>query len=103
MADSDGYRVPTPRPPDDGEAWYAPEILAQRSVHPGSVAMVREGDGRLRYGVREPGFPVVVGSRRSRRRDGLPAIGGLDRHGLGSERRRERPRPARADARDGEP
>ena len=52
--DSNGYSVPPPRPPDDGEAWYAPEVLAQRSVHPGVVATVRERDGRLRYGVREP-------------------------------------------------
>jgi type IV secretory pathway ATPase VirB11/archaellum biosynthesis ATPase len=52
--DSDRYRVPPPRPPDDGEAWYAPEILAQRTVHPGVVTTVREREGRFRYETREP-------------------------------------------------
>ncbi|MEF8824928.1 MAG: hypothetical protein V5A27_01070 [Halapricum sp.] len=37
--------VRTPRPPDDCEAWYALDILAQRTVHPGVVTTVREREG----------------------------------------------------------
>lgn len=48
-SDRGDYRVPPPRPPDDGRAWYAPEILDQRTVHPGVVTTVRERAGRLRY------------------------------------------------------
>jgi len=29
--------VPPPVPPDDSEAWYAPQVRAQREVHPGVV------------------------------------------------------------------
>ena len=54
MPDSDRYPVPPPRPPDDGEAWYAPEILAQETVHPGVVTTVREHEGRLHYETRDP-------------------------------------------------
>ena len=53
-SDGEQYRVPPPRPPDDGRTWYAPEILAQRTVHPGVVTTVRECDGELRYETREP-------------------------------------------------
>jgi hypothetical protein len=53
-SDGEQYRVPPPRPPDDGRTWYAPEILAQRTVHPGVVTTVRERDGELRYETREP-------------------------------------------------
>jgi len=51
---SDRYPVPAPRPPDDGEAWYAPGIVAQRTVHPDVVTTVRQRDGALRYETREP-------------------------------------------------
>ncbi|MEF8802282.1 MAG: hypothetical protein V5A56_14830 [Halolamina sp.] len=57
---SDRYRVP-PRPPDDGEAWYAPGILAQRTVHPGVVTTVRDHGGELRYETREPELSATGG------------------------------------------
>lgn len=37
--------VRTPRPLDDGEPWYALDILAQRTVHPGVVTTVCEREG----------------------------------------------------------
>ncbi|MFB6147192.1 MAG: type II/IV secretion system ATPase subunit [Halobacteriaceae archaeon] len=50
--------VPAPPAPDDADAWYAPDVRAQREVHPGVVATVREvSDGQqrqYRYEVREP-------------------------------------------------
>ena len=47
--------VPAPIPPDDPEAWYAPDVRAQYESAPGVVATVRERDGgRFGYGVREP-------------------------------------------------
>ena len=60
-SDSHRYRVPPPRPPDDGEAWYAPGILAQRTVHPGVVTTVREHAGELRYETREPELSAAGG------------------------------------------
>ena len=48
-------RVPAPVPPDDPEAWYAPDVRAQYAPAPGIVATVREYDeGRFAYNVREP-------------------------------------------------
>jgi type IV secretory pathway ATPase VirB11/archaellum biosynthesis ATPase len=50
----DAPTVPAPVPPDEADAWYAPDTVAQREVHPGVVVTVRrEGDG-YRYAVREP-------------------------------------------------
>jgi type IV secretory pathway ATPase VirB11/archaellum biosynthesis ATPase len=46
--------VPPPIPPDDGDAWYAPDVRAQYEVHPGVVATVREADSGFDYRVREP-------------------------------------------------
>jgi len=46
--------VPAPAPPDDPEAWYAPDVHRQEEVHPGVVATVREIREGFRYGVREP-------------------------------------------------
>ena len=47
--------VPAPIPPDDPEAWYAPEVRAQYESAPGVVATIRERDGgRFGYDVREP-------------------------------------------------
>ena len=60
---SERYQVPPPRSPDDGEAWYAPEILAQRTVHPGVVTTLNEGEGELRDG---PDVYCHSGSRSSR-------------------------------------
>jgi len=45
--------VPAPVPPDDPEAWYAPDVREQDEVHPGVVVTVRQADG-FRYEVREP-------------------------------------------------
>jgi hypothetical protein len=46
--------VPAPEPPDSPDAWYAPDVRSQATVHPGVVATVREtGDG-FAYEVREP-------------------------------------------------
>ena len=76
--ESDGYTVPPPRPPDDGEAWYAPEILAQRTVHQGVVTTVRERDGELRYETREPELSAA----------GERALVRIDDHFEGAELRR---------------
>ena len=47
--------IPAPIPPDDPEAWYAPDVRAQYESAPGVVATIRERDGgRFGYGVREP-------------------------------------------------
>ena len=59
-SDGDGCPIPPPRPPDDGEAWYAPEILSQETVHPEVVTTVRERDGRLHYGTRTPELSGTV-------------------------------------------
>jgi len=50
--------VPAPVPPDDSEAWYAPDVCEQDEVHPGVVVTIRRTDS-FRYEVREP----VLGSR----------------------------------------
>jgi len=53
--DSDGgRRVPPPLPPDDPEAWYAPEVQAQYEVHPGVVVTISARDAEFAYEVREP-------------------------------------------------
>jgi len=47
--------VPAPIPPDDPEAWYAPDVRAQYESAPGVVATIRErGGGRFSYDAREP-------------------------------------------------
>ncbi len=45
--------MPAPVPPDDGAAWYAPDVREQDEIHPGVVVTVRRADG-FRYEVREP-------------------------------------------------
>src|SRR6056297_2012937 len=45
--------VPAPVPPDDPDAWYAPDVREQDEIHPGVVVTVRQADG-FRYEVREP-------------------------------------------------
>ncbi|WP_123619865.1 type II/IV secretion system ATPase subunit [Halorubrum sp. CSM-61] len=58
--DDPGGAVPAPVPPDDPEAWYAPDVRAQYESEPGVVATVRERDGgRFGYDVREP--PLSAG------------------------------------------
>ncbi|WP_135820224.1 type II/IV secretion system ATPase subunit [Halostella litorea] len=46
--------VPPPLPPDDPEAWYAPDVRSQYEIHPDVVATVRETDDAFAYDVREP-------------------------------------------------
>ncbi|GAA0245226.1 type II/IV secretion system ATPase subunit [Haladaptatus pallidirubidus] len=46
--------VPPPIPPDDSDAWYAPDVRDQRELHPGVVATIRETDDGFRYDVRSP-------------------------------------------------
>ncbi len=54
-ADSDAPdAVPPPLPPDDPDAWYAPDVRDQRELHPGVVATIRETDEEFRYDVRTP-------------------------------------------------
>jgi len=38
--------VPPPLPPDDPEAWYAPDVRSQTEVHPGVVVTIRDATGR---------------------------------------------------------
>ncbi|WP_440007370.1 type II/IV secretion system ATPase subunit [Halomicrococcus sp. SG-WS-1] len=52
-SDVDGV-VPPPIPPDDPDAWYAPDVRTQRELFPDVVATVRETEEGFRYGVREP-------------------------------------------------
>jgi type IV secretory pathway ATPase VirB11/archaellum biosynthesis ATPase len=46
--------VPPPLPPDDPEAWYAPDVQSQTEVHPGVVVTIRDTDAGFTYEVREP-------------------------------------------------
>jgi len=46
--------VPAPVPPDDADAWYAPEVRSQYEVHPGVVVTVSEREDGFEYGVRTP-------------------------------------------------
>jgi len=52
--DRDSGIVPPPLPPDDPEAWYAPDICEQYELHPGVVATIRDCDKAFEYEVREP-------------------------------------------------
>jgi type IV secretory pathway ATPase VirB11/archaellum biosynthesis ATPase len=53
-----GGAVPAPVPPGDGDAWYAPDVVAQYEVSPGVVATVSDApdDSGFEYAVREPGL-----------------------------------------------
>ncbi|PSP82312.1 secretion system protein [Halobacteriales archaeon QS_1_68_17] len=46
--------VPPPVPPDDPDAWYAPDVRAQRELHPRVVATVTETATGFAYRMREP-------------------------------------------------
>ncbi|MFC7115793.1 type II/IV secretion system ATPase subunit [Natronoarchaeum sp. GCM10025703] len=46
--------VPPPLPPDDPEAWYAPDVREQYEIHPGVVATISERDDGFEYEIREP-------------------------------------------------
>ena len=49
-----GGEVPPPIPPDDPDAWYAPNVRAQYELHPGVVATIAETTQGFHYHVREP-------------------------------------------------
>ncbi|QCJ47439.1 secretion system protein [Haloprofundus sp. MHR1] len=51
---SPNTHVPPPLPPDDGDAWYAPDVRAQYEVYPGVVATVEETRTGFHYSIREP-------------------------------------------------
>ena len=73
----DGTRVvPAPVPPDDPEAWYAPDVVAQYEVSPGVVATVSEtaGDAGFEYAVREPGLGPADRAAMERIRDHFTAV-----------------------------
>jgi type IV secretory pathway ATPase VirB11/archaellum biosynthesis ATPase len=53
-----GPTVPPPVPPDAPDAWYAPDVHRQESVHPGVVVTIRGDRESFRYEVREPSLPV---------------------------------------------
>lgn len=46
--------VPSPVPPDDKDAWYAPAVRAQYEVESGIVVTIRERAEAFSYEVREP-------------------------------------------------
>ncbi len=50
----EGGIVPAPLPPDDPEAWYAPDVQAQYAVHPGVVVTIARAGADFQYVVREP-------------------------------------------------
>ena len=56
---SERATVPAPVPPDDADAWYAPDVCAQDELHPGVVATVRETPDAFAYEVREPSLTVT--------------------------------------------
>ena len=51
---SDRGSVPPPLPPDDPEAWYAPDVRSQYEVHPGVVVTIADHGRDFTYDVREP-------------------------------------------------
>ncbi|MFC7186727.1 type II/IV secretion system ATPase subunit [Halorubrum yunnanense] len=70
-----GGAVPAPVPPDDPEAWYAPDVRAQYEAAPGVVATVRERDGgRFGYDVREPPLAPADEDALERVRDHFSAV-----------------------------
>ncbi|MFB6142911.1 MAG: type II/IV secretion system ATPase subunit [Halorientalis sp.] len=70
--------VPAPVPPDDPEAWYAPDVCDQTAVHPGVVATIREAEGGFAYDVREPSLGAPGRAALARIREHF-AEAGLDR------------------------
>jgi type IV secretory pathway ATPase VirB11/archaellum biosynthesis ATPase len=51
--------VPAPIPPDDPDAWYAPDVREQDEVYPGVVVTIRRTQEEFRYEVREPVLSVA--------------------------------------------
>ncbi|SDG14402.1 Type IV secretory pathway ATPase VirB11/Archaellum biosynthesis ATPase [Halorubrum xinjiangense] len=73
--DDPGGAVPAPVPPDDPEAWYAPDVRAQYEAAPGVVATIRERDGgRFGYDVREPPLSAADERALDRVRDRFSAV-----------------------------
>ncbi|WP_136717979.1 type II/IV secretion system ATPase subunit [Halorientalis salina] len=70
--------VPAPVPPDDADAWYAPDVCAQDEIHPGVVATIRETREDFAYEVREPTLTADEGGTLDRIRDHF-ADAGLER------------------------
>jgi hypothetical protein len=71
----DGRAVPTPVPPDDHEAWYAPGVVAQYEVSPGVVATIRDtGGDEFAYSIREPGLGPEDRDAMARIRDHFTAV-----------------------------
>ncbi|MDG5778751.1 hypothetical protein QA599_20115 [Haloarculaceae archaeon H-GB1-1] len=58
--------VPAPLPPDDPEAWYAPAVLSQYSVHPDVVVTISRTATGFGYDVRKP--QLTGGDEAARRR-----------------------------------
>jgi type IV secretory pathway ATPase VirB11/archaellum biosynthesis ATPase len=83
-------RVPPPLPPDDPDAWYAPDVRAQYEIHPGVVATVREAEAGFGYEVREPGLGTRERAAMSKVRDHFAAVS--HRRPLTREGTRERAR-----------
>jgi type IV secretory pathway ATPase VirB11/archaellum biosynthesis ATPase len=46
--------ISSPVPPDDPDAWYAPDVRAQYEVHPDVVATITETANGFHYRIREP-------------------------------------------------
>ncbi|MFC7075625.1 type II/IV secretion system ATPase subunit [Haloarcula halophila] len=46
--------VPSPVPPDDTDAWYAPSVREQDELYPGVVVTIRSREDGFGYEVREP-------------------------------------------------
>jgi len=46
--------VPAPVPPDDADAWYAPNVKEQRELYPGVVATIVDAGDSFEYRLREP-------------------------------------------------
>ncbi|WP_321169247.1 ATPase, T2SS/T4P/T4SS family [Halorubrum sp. LN27] len=73
--DEPGGAVPAPVPPDDPEAWYAPDVRAQYESEPGVVATVRERDGgRFGYDAREPALSAADERALDRVRDHFSGV-----------------------------
>ncbi|WP_255197704.1 hypothetical protein [Halorarius litoreus] len=49
--------VPSPVPPDDRDAWYAPAVHAQYAVGHRVIVSIHEGPDAFTYEVREPSCP----------------------------------------------
>lgn len=67
--------VPGPVPPDDRDAWYAPDIRSQYHIGQGVVATVTEGEDGFHYDTREPFLSerdAEIRDRIERRFDGAP-------------------------------